>query len=166
MADVTKLSKALKEDAQEYSFNVESELFHHLPKSLQKLWKVETEQHFINGMRHMLENPNGGALLYVNRKSYEIGLREALNSLWNYPEMTTPKVDRNCLIEMIDGHIYVGYWDGNTWFWYDGFPVGKGENGDILYSSSCGIDKTYEVKRWCYVQALFSEKAKESHENC
>ena len=73
MAEVTKLDKAFKEDAQEYSFNVESELFHHLPKGLQTLWKVETEQHFINGMRHMLENPNGGALLYVNRKSYEIG---------------------------------------------------------------------------------------------
>ena len=165
MADVTKLNKAFKEDAQKYSFNVESELFHHLPKSLKKLWKVETEQHFINGMIHMLENPSGGALLYVNRKSYEIGLREALNSLWNYPEMTTPKVDRNCLIEMIDGHIYIAHYSGKLWSFADGYPVGKDENGDIIYSSWCSIDPTYEVKRWCYVQALFPEKAKESHEN-
>lgn len=160
MAEVTKLSKAFKEDAQEYSFNVESELFHHLPKGLQTLWKVETEQNFINGMLHMLENPNGGALLYVNRKSYEIGRRDALDMLWNNPETNLPKPDRNCLAEMVDGHIYIARYSGKLWSWADGAPVGINENGDIMYSSWCSIDPTYEVKRWCYVHDLYPENKK------
>lgn len=40
-----------KEKAREYSFNVQSELFSKLPKELQVLWKKETEQHFLDGMK-------------------------------------------------------------------------------------------------------------------
>lgn len=154
MVGVTKLSKAFQEDAAEYSFNVQSELFPLLPPKLQTLWKRETEQHFINGMRHMLENPYGGALLYLNRKSYEIGKREAFDSLWKYPEIELPKSDRNCLAEMIDGHIYIARYSGKLWSFADGYPVGKNENGDIMYSSWCSIAPTYEVKRWFYVKDL------------
>lgn len=44
-----------KEKAREYSFNIQSELFNKLPKELQVLWKEETEQHFIDGMRYKEE---------------------------------------------------------------------------------------------------------------
>lgn len=151
------MDRQIEERAAHYSFNIESPLFNALPKELQAQWKQDIEQAYRAGAQEELENPTGGQLLYVCSKSSERGRKDCLQTLWYYPEIAKPQKDRNCLIEMIDGHIYVGYWDGKTWFWYDGFPVGKGENGDILYSSSCGIDKTYEVKRWCYVQHLFPE---------
>lgn len=72
----TKLYAEMQKDAQEYSFNIDSNLFHKLNTEGQKMWKEEVERHFINGMTHVLNNPSGGALLYVNKKSYDIGYKE------------------------------------------------------------------------------------------
>ena len=82
--------------------------------------------------------------------------------LWSSPEMNLPKPDRNCLAEMVDGHIYIARYSGKLWSWADGAPVGINENGDIMYSSWCSIDQTYEVKRWCYVQDLYPENKKKN----
>ena len=120
------MDRQIEERAAHYSFNIESPLFNALPKELQAQWKQDIEQAYRAGAQEEVENTTGGQLLYVCSKSSERGRKECLRTLWYYPEMTKPQKDRNCLIEMIDGHIYVGYWDGKTWFWYDGFPVGKG----------------------------------------
>lgn len=149
------MDRNVEERAAHYSFNIESVLFNQLPKELQTVWKQEIEQAYRAGAQEEIENPTSGQLLKVHARSLARGRQECLDSLWYYPEMTMPQKGRNCLIEMMDGHIFVGYWDGEMWFWYDGAPVGRGMDGDILYSSSVSVDKDYEVRCWCYVQDIF-----------
>ena len=64
------------ERAREYSFNIDSALFHALPLELQSMWKEDIEKAYIAGAKDMMEYPTGGALLYVCDKSYERGLRD------------------------------------------------------------------------------------------
>ena len=73
---VTKIEMEMVNEAREYVANVESPLMAMLDLPLQLMLKEEIEQHFINGMKHVLDNPSGGALLYVNRKSYDIGYKD------------------------------------------------------------------------------------------
>ena len=51
----TPTEKYLTEKSLEYSFNINSELFHTLDVEQQKLWKKETEQHFCDGFNHAID---------------------------------------------------------------------------------------------------------------
>lgn len=151
------MDRQIEERAASYSFNTDSALFNALPMELQSMWKQDIENAYRAGAKDELENPTGGQLLYVCSKSSARGRKECLQTLWFDPETKKPQKDRNCLVEMIDGHLFVGRWDGKMWWLADGAPVGKNTDGDIMYSSWCGVDENYEVKRWCYVQYLFPE---------
>jgi hypothetical protein len=72
----TKLMKAFEKDAEEYLQNIESPLSHKLDKDDGERWKQEIKEHFINGMLHVLYNPEGGSLLYINKKSYDLGYND------------------------------------------------------------------------------------------
>lgn len=50
-----------------------------------------------------------------------------------------PEVGKHVLAVNADGWIKVGYWDGEQWWWADGFPIGTKENGDVEYSSYCAM---------------------------
>lgn len=43
------------DDSKEYSFNIESQLFHQLSKEQQILWKKEIEEAYTNGKKNGIE---------------------------------------------------------------------------------------------------------------
>lgn len=69
----------IEERAQQYSFNIESVLFHKLTDAAQAAWRHEIEQAYIAGATEMMENPTGGGLLHVCAKSSARGRREAID---------------------------------------------------------------------------------------
>lgn len=155
------MDRVIQERAAHHSFNTESALFQALPMELQSMWKQDIESAYCAGAQDEVENPTGGQLLYVCTKTTERVRKECLQSIWHDPDDKKPKTDRNCLIEMVDGHIFIARWSCKLWSFADGFPVGINENKDVMYSSWCSVDVTYDVKRWCYVRDLFPENASE-----
>lgn len=105
-----------------------------------------------NKRADMFNDVQKGAIAYTE---FIEGALWMLNNLWHDAEGEHPTVDRNCLIEMVDGRIAMARWDGAFWNWADGVPVGINDKGDLMYSSWCSIDTM--VNRWCYVQNLFPE---------
>lgn len=69
----------IEERAAHYSFNADSALFQALPMELQSMWKQDIEQAYRAGAQEELENPTGGALLYVCRQSAARGRRDAID---------------------------------------------------------------------------------------
>ena len=71
----------IEERASQYSFNIESELFHSIPVALRSQWKKEIEQAYIAGATEMFNHPTGKELLYVCNKSFEKGRKDVLDAL-------------------------------------------------------------------------------------
>ena len=55
MALSKETERFLKIDAEEYSFNIRSELFDSLTDEQKLMWKKETEIHFSDGFRHAID---------------------------------------------------------------------------------------------------------------
>lgn len=60
-------------------------------------------------------------------------------SPWLLTSNLMPEIGKHVLIVNADGWIKVGYWDGEQWWWADGFPIGTKENGDVENSSYCAM---------------------------
>lgn len=85
----------------------------------------------------------GDTLVEYDNEKWSIKERSAkligdeLCSLWVLTSDRLPETGKNVLVVTVDGWIKEGYWDGEQWWWADGFPIGMKDNGDVDYSSYC-----------------------------
>lgn len=63
----------------------------------------------------------------------------ALQNQWISVEEALPKCDKYHLAMYEDGGIIVAKYKNETWWWQDGFVVGRNTEGDLMYSSSCEV---------------------------
>lgn len=63
----------------------------------------------------------------------------ALKNQWISVEEALPKCDKCHLAMYEDGGIIVAKYENETWWWQDGFVVGRNTDGDLMYSSSCEV---------------------------
>ena len=72
------------------------------------------------------------------REAFEDGENWADDNPQQWIEVSDmlPETNKHVLVTNSDGWIKVGYWDGEEWYWADGYPVGRrADTGDISYSS-------------------------------
>lgn len=93
----------MKAKAEEYSFNIESQLLPTLNAEQQKLWKQEIEQAYMagaegntqdqidalrmeyeKGRADAIAHPTGGELLHVLNKGHEQGYKEATDKTFDW----------------------------------------------------------------------------------
>ena len=93
----------MKAKAEEYSFNIESQLFPTLNAEQQRLWKAEIEQaykagsgaitqdqidalrmEYEKGRADAIAHPTGGELLHVLNKGHKQGYKDAADKLYEW----------------------------------------------------------------------------------
>lgn len=77
----------------------------------------------------------------------------ALQNQWISVEEALPECDKCHLAMYEDGGIIVAKYENETWWWQDGFVVGRNTEGDLMYSSSCKVPSGL-ITHWMQIPQL------------
>lgn len=92
----------------------------------------------------------GGGRIY--NEGFKSGAEWAFReSSWKSVKDEMPEDLKHVLVCNIDGWIKVGYHDEDGWMWADGYPVGKNDMGDTVYSSYSSME---DVAYWAPIPQL------------
>ena len=89
-------------------------------------------------------------LLKLNDMNNE---EKALQNQWISVEEALPECDKCNLAMYEDGGIIVAKYENETWWWQDGFVVGRNTEGDLMYSSSCKVPSGL-ITHWMSIPQL------------
>ena len=75
-----------------------------------------------------------------------------LNNLWTSVEEELPELYRNVFVIFDNLHTANAYYDGEYWWWNDGFPIDVDSYGNAIYSSQqrCEDKPTH----WMYIPEI------------
>lgn len=86
------------------------------------------------------------------QQGYEQAEKEYKNQ-WISVEEALPECDKCHLAMYEDGGIIVAKYENETWWWQDGFVVGRNTDGDLMYSSSCKVPSGL-ITHWAPIPSL------------
>lgn len=93
--------------------------------------------------------------------SYEQGFLQGcewlLKNQWISVEEALPECDKCHLAMYEDGGIIVAKYKNETWWWQDGYVVGRNTDGDFMYSSSCKVPSSL-ITHWMSIPQIGGEE--------
>lgn len=81
------------------------------------------------------------------------GCEWMLKNQWISVEEALPECDKCHLAMYEDGGIIVAKYKNETWWWQDGYVVGRNTDGDLMYSSSCKVPSGL-ITHWAPIPSL------------
>ena len=81
----------------------------------------------------------------------------ALKNQWISVEEALPECDKCHLAMYEDGGIIVAKYKNETWWWQDGYVVGRNTDGDFMYSSSCKVPSSL-ITHWMSIPQIGGEE--------
>lgn len=115
----------------------------------------ELGQMFFPDNMNVFARPNWEAG-YIETACKEIA-NFALQNQWIPVSEALPKCDRCHLAMYEDGGIIVAKYENETWWWQDGFVVGRNTDGDLMYSSSCKVPSGL-ITHWMMIPTINKEE--------
>lgn len=80
-----------------------------------------------------------------------------LSHQWISVEEAFPECDKCHLAMYEDGGIIVAKYKNETWWWQDGYVVGRNTDGDFMYSSSCKVPSSL-ITHWMMIPTINKEE--------